>query len=245
VTSPLGLGEGVVAFDRATLQDVDFRKVRFEHFSLRSCTFIGCDFRGIRFDRKFQPLFASPRQSVFRECRFEGSDLRAIDPAQSRFERCFFDGALIEKWSAGCAEFIDCRFVGPIIRSRFFGRPWGPEATRLDPPRSANAFRGNDFSRADLVETVFVMGIDVKAQRWPSGDEYVRLDRIHQRLTRARAEILRWKNLDERNAALDLLQRSSLLYVQQNEIITKRLDPRSPTPEELQLRVWDLLASVM
>jgi hypothetical protein len=241
----LPLSEGIVALDRATLEDVDFRKVRVERFALRGCTFVRCDFREIRFDRKLQQLLSSPRQSVFRECRFDRADLRSADPSQSRFERCTFDGAVIEKWSAGCAEFVECRFAGPIVRSRFFGRPWGPEAAHLDPPRTVNEFRGNDFRKADLVETVFVMGIDVKGQRWPEREEYVRLDRIHQRLTRARAEILRWKQLEERNAALDLLQAMSVLYVQQNDVIAKRVDPSSSAPPELQRRIWDLLASVL
>lgn len=236
---------GLVALDRATLADVDFRKVRFERFALSGCVFVNCDFRDIRFDRKFQPLFASARQSVFRDCRFDGSDLRRMQPSQARFERCSFEGAVIEKWSSTLAEFVECTFAGPIVGSRFYGRPWGTEIGRLDPRRARNEFRGNDFSRADLQETVFLMGIDVDAQRWPEGDEYVRMDRIHQRLTRAREEILRWKDLKARNAAHEIVQSMSVLYIQQNSVIARRVDPRSSASADLQREVWALLARVL
>ncbi|MGH2451111.1 MAG: pentapeptide repeat-containing protein [Candidatus Limnocylindria bacterium] len=236
---------GLVALERATLRDVDFRKVRFERFALSGCVFVNCDFRGIRFDRKFQPLFASPRQSVFRQCRFDGSDLRKMQPSQARFEACTFDDAVIEKWSSTLAEFVDCRFSGPIVSSRFYGRPWGTEAGKVDPPRRVNEFRGNDFSGAELQETIFLMGIDIDAQRWPDDKDYVRLDRMNMRLTKARDEILRWKDLRARNAAHEMVQTMSVTYLQQSSVIARRVEPLSAIPADVQREVWALLARVL
>lgn len=125
-------------------------------------------------------------RSVFRACRFDGADLRRASPGQSRFEACTFEGSLIDEWSVATAEFIDCRFTGRIAGVTFHGKPWGRGATSLDPARTVNEFRGNDFTGADLRECAFIRGIALDQQRWPEGDTYVRLDRFHQRLARAR-----------------------------------------------------------
>jgi uncharacterized protein YjbI with pentapeptide repeats len=82
---------------------------------------VNCDFRGLVFDRKWQPLFSSPVQSVFKDCRFDGADLSKADPGQTRFEDCSFAGAKIEKWYAYTAEFVGCRFAGPIVQCKFYG----------------------------------------------------------------------------------------------------------------------------
>lgn len=233
---------GLIAVAGGTLTDVDFRRAAFEHFLSGGCTFIACDFRGMTLDAKFQPLFGLRRQSVFRACRFDGTDLRVIDPGQSRFEACSFDGARIDGWRGTATEFVDCAFSGPIVGVRFYGRPWGTRAHDLDPRRTMNAFRGNDFSAAQLVDTLFVMGIDVAAQRWPSGPEYIRLDRIHHRITRAHSQIVRWKDLDERKEALALLEALSERYGHQTEIFTRRGTERSDASAAVEDRVWEILA---
>lgn len=233
---------GVVAVGRATLQDVDFRRASFDHFRSEGATFVSCDFRGLQLEAKFQPFFSTRRQSVFRECRFDGADLRALDPGQSRFERCSFEAARIDGWHCTTAEFVDCGFAGAVARVRFYGRPWGPTAQHLHPPRSLNAFRGNDFSRAELLDTTFVMGIDIGSQRWPEGDAYVRLDRIHHRIARAHAQIIRWKDLEERKDALALLESLSVLYGQQREIFSPRGYPRTGVSAAVERRVWEILA---
>ena len=56
---------------------------------------MNCDFRGLVFDRKWQPLFSSPIQSVFKDCRFdEAEEVRryydaldgwALDVSEARF----------------------------------------------------------------------------------------------------------------------------------------------------------------
>ncbi len=236
---------GLVMLERATLSDVDFRRVAFDHFAPRGCVFENCDFRGVALERRIQPIFSSVPQSVFRGCRFDGVDFRRANVGQSRFERCSFGEARIDAWNVTCAEFVDCRFTGPIARVRFYGRPWGHGAESLDPARTANEFRGNDFREAELIDVAFIMGIPIGAQRWPEGEEYVRLDRIHQRLTRARGEILRWRDLEARGAALDVVQAASFLYREQSEIVARRVDTTSPAPAEIQDRVWEVLASVL
>ena len=236
---------GTVLMHRITVSDVDLARSKFERLMPSGCTFVRCDFRTTTLDRRLSPLFKAREQNTFRECRFEGADLRAIDPGASRFESCVFDGADLRGWNASMAEFIDCHFAGRVERVRFYGRPWGSGAEDLIPARTVNAFRGNDFREAEMIDVAFVMGIEIEKQRWPQGDEYVRLDRIHQRLTRGHGAILRWKDLAPRGEAMAMMQDLSLLYRQQNEVIARRSDPRRATPPEIQDRVWATLASVL
>ena len=236
---------GTVLLHRITVSDDDLARAKFDRLVPSGCTFVRCDFRNATLDRRLSPLFKAREQNVFRECRFDGADLRAIDPGASRFESCTFDGADLRGWNTGLAEFIDCHFAGRLERVRFHGRPWGGEAEELTPARTLNAFRGNDFRDAEMIDVAFIMGIDLEKQRWPASSEYVRLDRIHQRLTRGHGEILRWKDLEARGEAMAMTRELSLLYRQQNDVIARRSDPRRAAAPEVQDRVWATLASVL
>lgn len=236
---------GLVLLQRATIGDVDFSRAAFERLAPSACTFDRCDFRKATLDRRLLPLFKARQRNTFRECRFDGADLRSIDPGSSRFERCVFDGADLQGWNAVAAEFIDCHFGGVVAHARFYGRPWGPTATDLDPHRTLNEFRGNDFREAELTDVAFLMGIDIGKQRWPDSDEYVRLDRIHQRLTRGRTEILRWKDLEERGEALQMVQSLSFLYMAQNDVVARRSEPGVKAQPDVQRKVWQTLASAL
>ncbi len=229
-------------FDRATIRDADFRRASFDAVAPYGCTFEHCDFRGQTLDRRFQPLFTSSRQSVFRDCMFDKADLRGVRPGQARFERCSFDGANLDGWEIFCAEFIDCKFSGRIANMRVYGRPWGAGAEHLDPARKVNEFRGNDFRKADLLGVTFVHGIDVGAQRWPKGPEYIVLDKIHQRIARARVTVLEWREHPAREEALEMLQSAAQLYSNQMTVIGRRVEERWAVPAAVQERVWDTLA---
>ena len=236
---------GTVVLHRITVSDVDMSRAKFDRLVPSGCTFVRCDFRSASLDRRLSPLFKAREQNVFRQCRFDGVDLRSIDPGPSRFEACVFDDANISGWNATLAEFVDCHFAGTVEHVRFYGRPWDAGLDPIEPRRSANEFRGNDFHDAVLIDVAFVMGIDLAKQRWPESDRYVRLDRIHQRLTRAHAEILRWKDLETRSEAMAMMRELSLLYRQQNDVIARRDDPRRTTTPEVQQQVWATLGSVL
>jgi hypothetical protein len=123
----------------------------------------------------------------------------------------------------------------------FSGRPAGPGSTRIDPVRSKNEFRGNDFRDAQLIDTVFVFGIDLNQQRWPLGDDYVRLDKFHRRLEAARADILGWETGEMRTAGLAMLQSLAQRWQDQREIIGLRVSPAVKAASRIQVRVWDAL----
>ncbi len=155
----------------------------------------------IRFDKRLQGLFTASPPSIFRDCKFDGADLRRVRPGLARFERCTFDDAALDGWRAEAAEFIGCRFAGALGTVFFFGKPAGNTARVVQPPRKRNEFSGNDFRDADLDRVTFTLGIDLRSQRLPQDDRYVWLDRFPQRVARARTDIVRWDVQEERIAA--------------------------------------------
>ena len=173
------------------------------------------------------------------------ADLTGVRPGQARFERCTFDNAKLDAWESFTAEFIDCHFAGRLKDVRFYGRPWGSGADRIDPLRTTNAFTGNDFRKADLLGVVFAHGIDIKKQKWPEGPQYVILDRIHQRIAKVRLGVLEWRDHEARQQALDMLQAASLLYSHQMTIIGRRVEQRWTAAPAIQERVWDELAAAI
>ena len=88
--------QGVLMLSRVTVRDADFRRVTFDQFAPECCTFEHCDFSNQTLDRRYQPLFSSRRQSVFRDCTFNNADLTGVRPGQARFERCTFIGSKID-----------------------------------------------------------------------------------------------------------------------------------------------------
>jgi len=235
--------ERVVALHRVTLTAVDFRQARFDKFSLGGCLFDRCDFRGLKLDRRLAPLFVALPRSVFRNCNFDGADLRRALLGQSRFERCTFDDARIDGSQAESAEFIDCRFAGPLDGVTFYGAPSGPQAKRLDPPRRRNEFRGNDFRDAELLDASFVAGIDMDSQRFPDDELHVRVDDFQRRLAKARAEVKQWYER-ERAPALVMLATLTARWRDQDVVVARRWTPRIKAPDRVQARVWELLEHI-
>ncbi len=236
--------ERVVALHRATLTAVDFRRVRFDRFLLDGCLFDRCDFRGLKLDRRLAPLFVAQPRSVFRDCYFDGADMRHARLGPSRFERCTFDDARLDGSDAGMAEFIDCRFAGVLDDVTFYGTPLGAETRRLDPPRRRNEFRGNDFRDAELIDVVFIAGIDMDRQRFPEDDElYVRIDDFRRRVAKARAQIKQWYER-ERAPALVMLASIVARWRDQDVVVARRWTPRIKASDRVQARVWDLLEHI-
>lgn len=236
--------ERVVALHRATLTSVDFRRARFDKFSLGGCLFDRCDFRGLTLDRRLAPLFVALPRSVFRNCNFDGADLRRALLGQSRFERCTFDDARIDGSQVEAAEFVDCRFAGPLDGVTFYGAPAGSEAKRLDPPRRRNEFRGNDFRDAGLLDVAFVAGIDMDRQRFPDDELHVRVEDFRRRLAKARAEIIKDWYEREREPALVMLATLAARWRDQDIIVALRWTPRIKASDRVQARVWELLEHI-
>jgi len=235
--------ERVVALQRVTLTAVDFRRARFDKFSLGGCLFDRCDFRGLKLDRRLAPLFVALPRSVFRNCNFDGADLRRALFGQSRFERSTFDDARLDGSQVESAEFIDCRFAGPLDGVTFYGAPSGREAKLLDPPRRRNEFHGNDFRDAELLDVAFVAGIDMDGQRFPDDELHVRVEGFQRRLAKARAEIKNWYER-ERAPAMVMLATLEARWRDQDVVVARRWTPRIKAADRVQARVWELLEHI-
>jgi hypothetical protein len=233
-----------VMVEAAVVCDVSFDGIRFEEFSVRDgAVFSGCDFSRVR-SGHMSHLSANLPQAVYRDCRFDRADLRHFSPGTARFERCTFDGARLDGWRSNLAEFVDCHFAGRIRNVKFFGRANGPLAEVLGVEGRVNEFRGNDFRHAELLDTSFVLGISLEAQRWPEGPDYVRLDRLGERVQRARAEVIHWTDLDARRDALIMLKVLHEGYVDQgqDDLFTHRATMGRSFSDTAE-RVWNLLAA--
>lgn len=236
--------ERVVALHRATLTAVDFRRARFDRFSLGGCLFDRCDFRGLKLDRRLAPLFVALPRSVFRDCYFDGADIRRARLGQSRFERCTFDDARLDSARAEAAEFIECRFAGPLDGVTFHGVPSGPESKRLEPRRRRNEFRGNDFRDAELLDVAFVAAVDMDLQRFPEDELHVRIDDFRRRTQKARAEVGQQWYEPHRGPALAMLATLATRWRDQDVVVARRWTPRIKASDRLQARVWALLEHV-
>ena len=222
---------------RATLRGVDFRKARFDSFSLAGVLFVACDFRMIRFDKKLQGPFTAAPRSTFRDCKFDGADLRRVRPGLARFERCTFDDTAIDGWRTEASEFVDCRFAGGLGTVVFYGRPSGTAGKLVERERKRNDLSGNDFRDADLDHVTFTGGIDLRTLRLPRDDRYVWLDRFSQRVARARTDIVRWDVQEERVAALNMIRELTVRFRDQQEIFASRVSASGPAAR-VQTRVW-------
>jgi hypothetical protein len=218
---PAGAFEGGndVVFKRARGRDVDFSGLVFECFTAERSVFERCDFESATI--RYGPL--GLRGTVFQDCSFDRADLRGVDPGEARFERCTFDGAQIAKWMTDCAEFVGCRFATRIVDSVFSAAP-----RNCSGRRTRNEFTGNDFSRAELIDTIFVGGIDLDAQKLPTGDEYMRITGAPSRLDRARAAVQEWEDPEERRLALAEIEALTRFAENQNELFVRRADADLP-----------------
>jgi hypothetical protein len=231
-----------VFFKNATITSVDFSDTVWRSFEQVESTFTDCDFTRSRF--VFAVFGTMPRVSVFRGCRFDGADLRNAYLGHARFERCDFRHARIAGWSSEASEFVGCHFAGRLEACNFRGRPWGPLGDGMRPKRARNEFRDNDFRDADLRDCSFWGGIDIAAQLWPSGPEYVRLTRFPERLAAARAAIAAWPPGPERRSAEVLLAVYSLPeQLEQQEAFLRPDDLSVGITPETRERVWELLES--
>ncbi len=228
-------------FKNVTVRRVTFEGQRFFSFHSTSSLFEDCDFDRTSYE---YARFAVTQPSIYRRCTFRQADLRGLDPGLARFEGCSFENARIEEWFSFCGEFVDCSFRrARVFGSKFFGRPFGPCVDNLEPPRTMNEFRGNDFRGAELIDTEFVDGINIDAQHWPEGTEYVRLRRIHERIAHVRPVVLEWADERERTEALGLLSALSTGGMErQDDLFAYR---GAGMDSDVVGKVWDLLEAAL
>ncbi len=235
-------GGPFVKLDGVTAEGVDFGGRHFEYFATEGSRFVDCDFSRCRFEADY---FDARRTSVFRGCRFDRSGLQHVRIGVSRFEACTFEEMKLRDWRVESAEFVDCRFSGRFDGVVFSAVPQPPfdRPERMIPWRTRNEFLGNDFSRADLRFPDFRWGIDLAANTWPSGPEYLYLERWQERLGRALAAVARWPEDDLRERALWWLRMERSDGRQHQEQILWRPADWTSMPEAVWERLLPLLTA--
>ena len=224
-------GQEHVSFRDADVEDVDFSGNSFWGFWADESRFRACDFRNVGFEHV--PRFGNNLGSVYTDCSFDGARLDLDgDLGRVRFERCTFDGAEVRRWFSFVGEFVDCRcrvhvprhgtVVGPALLDRLFRRPL-----------RKNEFRGNDFRPADLSWTTFTRGINIAAQLWPEGEEYLRVDRWPERLARVRSE-LRARPASQQRELLRALELYGESWEGQQEVFARRSDEPGSAYDEVE-----------
>ena len=215
--------------------DVDFSGRSFDRFARSGGVFLRCDFSETSFQQFSGGHGAQTRfvDCVFRRTRFP---LGNTHFGTARFERCLFDGARLRDLRVDAAEFIDCTFRGRVWSTIFSGAPMG---LTVLPDRSRNAWHGNDFSGADLVDVDF-RDIDLRAQRWPDDRaEYALIDRVDERVEAAMAAP-DWP--DEALRAMRFL-RTHGHRDPHGFVLVRRQELGRSLPPQLRDRLWARLVS--
>jgi|SRR5215467_12349656 len=152
-------------FRRRTHTGVDWSGHAFAHFVPVGCRFERCNFSNAVF---LQGCFGGGLEdSIYIDCTFDRATITAIAPGNARFVSCTFRDVEIVAFFARSVEMVDCEFSGVIRKAFFNGTVPADRASGLK--RTRNAFEGNDFSKARLVDVGFRTGINLKLQKLPPG----------------------------------------------------------------------------
>jgi len=108
----------LVEFRGIQATDVNFSEARFWWYLAGSSTFTSCDFSRVRIEAG---NLGTDAATIYRRCRFDGTDLRNANPLFARFEQCTFDRADFRGFRSFYAEFVECHFcwqgrVGQVLR---------------------------------------------------------------------------------------------------------------------------------
>jgi len=184
-----------LTYDHADVRDADLSGLDKESF-----TSIGSRFERCRFDRmrvRCVDFGSGTEVSEYIDCSFDRSRLTMGPSGFERFVRCSFRDVDLRNWDCYSVDLVDCVFTGRLRTVSFWGAlppsmgrndyeahvRWRekqglgppPDAVRALMLRESNEFAGNDFSGADLVKVSFRGGVDLEAQRLPTGPDYLYL----------------------------------------------------------------------
>lgn len=190
--------ENFLTFEDSTQRGADFSGRNLLQFGSVGSRFESCHFDEVQID---DAVFAAGTvPSVYVDCSFDRARIRFGAQIDARFVRCSFRDVELADWFCFTTELVDCTFSGRLRKAFFNGTV--PEERRAMVGRDQNEFRGNDFSRMDLIDVAFRTGIDLTLQRLPSGPSYLYLASAEEAVHGARAAILSWEDLESRRKAM-------------------------------------------
>ncbi len=177
-----------LTIDRVALDGVDFSRRKHKDWTVVESRFEGCRFEHLRV-RDFS-FGAGPVTSEYVDCVFDNSHIRALIPGNARFVRCSFRNARLTKWICNTIEFVDCVFTGAVLKQiNFVTKVPGRIGDAIG--RDRNRYEGNDFSAAELDGVAFI-GVDLRKQRLPEGEDYLFVDNAEAVLSAALGSVAGW-----------------------------------------------------
>jgi hypothetical protein len=196
-----------LTFEHEVVRDADLSGRRLVSFHSIGSRFERCRFERMRIESI--SFGAGVEVSEYLDCSFDGSRFKRVGGGYSRFVRCSFRDIDFQDWDSDYTELVDCVFTGRLRSAQFWGAPLPikarpryesyvrrrerrgdgapPDAVRALMLRESNEFHGNDFSGADLIEVYFRGGVDLTAQRLPTGGDYLYLPDPRATIDRALA----------------------------------------------------------
>lgn len=193
-----------LVLEAVEFRNVDLSKQRCESLHVTGpSSFLECDFSGSRF--RHSVSLGGREQAVYERCSFDRAILHGCG-SNVRLVSCSFRGAQLIEWFGTALQVEDCTFEGCTIqRSKFWGRPHGIPPNV--PTRARNAFRGNDFSTADLRDVSFAGGIDLDLQILPRDPRFRIVRNLAVAAETAYVEVMSWSELGARREALKIIKR--------------------------------------
>ena len=175
----LTIGKEVVTGRRYA--DLELDGFQVGESKLTSCVFSNIRSSSVSFG-------AGQKQSVYTDCVFERCEFEVAAAGNARMIRCEFRDCVLKRILGVALELVGCRFVDTTIKESVFH---GTVSQRSGAYRSrqVNEFRNNDFSGATLEDTGFRGGIDLAAQRLPTGKGYLLVNDIPRARQTARVLI--------------------------------------------------------
>jgi hypothetical protein len=180
-TSPGALKSLVIKHE--TRSQERFSDLALDELSIVQGTLNECEFDKVRVR---SANFGSGRtQSTLRGCAFRNCRLVFGAIGNARLVDCTFESCTLEHIFGTQLEMIGCSFPNTTIRKAVFhGTVFEP--AQMVAPRARNEFTRNDFSSATFRDVDFRGGIDLLAQRLPTGEDYLLIRDTCQALAVAR-----------------------------------------------------------
>jgi len=230
--------EQSVVLDHAVLEAEDFSGRRLLQFSASGCRFKRCKFEKMTIEGA--GFGDGHEQSEYVECRFDASRINVGPGGYARFVRCSFREVDLRDWFCFTVELVECTFTG-VLRTVVFNGTVPPEDQR-SLRRTKNEFRGNDFASCDLIDVDFRSGIDLEAQRLPTGPAYLYLPNAEQSLHAAMQRLQDWNVESKRSAAMGLIRACEWTLAGGQKQLLLRRDDYSDVDRDVVSAVFELLS---
>jgi uncharacterized protein YjbI with pentapeptide repeats len=167
-----------LSIQRQVLVSAFYENLQLDGISVSGSQLDSCVFKNVQ--ARSVSLGAGGDQSVYRNCVFEHCAFEVASAGNTRLVGCEFRDCVLRRVIGNALEVVGCKFPGSRIQSAVF---YGAlPRSRAGLSRRYNEFRDNDFSGTTFLDTSFRGGIDLNAQRLPTGGGYLLINDIHQAL---------------------------------------------------------------